>query len=83
MDAGAKRFTFAKVRASHDGMSLSNEAHLPLARRTVGVVRYLPRPRRSCWGWAVFAGVIVLNECRGTYVAATFLAQFFKALHGH
>lgn len=64
-------------------MSLASEAHLPSARRGVAFVRYLPRPRRSWWGWAVFAGFIVLNEVRGTYVAASFLAQFFRALNAH
>jgi hypothetical protein len=63
-------------------MSLSSEAHLPIERRSVGLVRYLPsRARRSWRGWALFLGFIVLNETRGTYMAAQFLAAFLKAYH--
>lgn len=46
------------------------------------MVRYLPGKRRSWRAWAIFIGFIVLNEVRGTYVVAEFLAQFIKAYHG-
>lgn len=46
---------------------MRSEAHLPAHRRTVPFVRYLPRPKRSWWGWAVFIAFIALNETRGLY----------------
>ena len=45
------------------------------------MVRYLPGKRRSWPAWVIFIGFIVLNEVRGTYVVAEFLAQFLKAYH--
>jgi hypothetical protein len=58
---------------------LTSEAHLPAEARSVAFVRYLRKPRKSLWGWALFAGMILLNETRGLYVVALFL----KAYGGH
>lgn len=62
-------------------MSLASEAHLPPLRRSTALVSYLPRKRRSWAGWAIFAGLLILNEARGTYVAASFVANVLKAYH--
>ena len=59
-------------------MSYACEAHLAPERRTVGLVRYLPKRKRSWMGWAVFVGFILLNEARGLYV----VAEFLKAYNG-
>jgi hypothetical protein len=50
-----------------------SEAHLPVQRRSVPLVRWVPRKRRSWTGWAIFVGFIVLNETRGLYMVAEFL----------
>lgn len=64
-------------------MTLLCQAHVPADRQNPGIVRYLPRPKRSWWGWALFVGFIVANELRGTYMAAQFLAEFLKASGTH
>lgn len=57
---------------------LVSEAHLAPERRSVGFVRYLPQPRRSWSGLAVFAALLILNETRGIYV----VVQVVKAWAG-
>ena len=54
-------------------MRIASEVHLPIAQRSLPLVRYLPGKRRSWAGWAVFIGFIILNETRGLYVVAQFL----------
>lgn len=55
-------------------MSMVSEAHLPVAHRSIGLVRYVKTGKRRSWtGWAIFAGFIVLNETRGVYMVAEFL----------
>jgi hypothetical protein len=46
--------------------------------RSVGLVRYVPKPKRSWTGWLIFVGFILLNETRGVYV----VAEFLKAYNG-
>ena len=63
-------------------MNLVSEAHLHPSCRSVAIVRYMHGKRRSWRAWAIFIGFMVLNETRGTYAVAEFLAQFIKAYHG-
>jgi hypothetical protein len=58
-----------------------SEAHLPAASRSVALIQHLPGRRRTWRAWAIFLGLIVLNETRGTYVLAQFLAAFLKTYH--
>lgn len=53
-----------------------SEAHLAPADRPCGLIRYLPKRKRSFAGWAVFLGFIVLNETRGLYMVAEFLKAY-------
>lgn len=58
-------------------VSYLNEAHLPPASRSVGLVRWLrTKPPKSKLGWAIFIGFIILNETRGLYVVAEFLKAY-------
>lgn len=52
---------------------LISEAHLPAAGRSLELVGYLRRRRRSRAGLAIFVGLIALNELRGAAVAAEVL----------
>ena len=59
-------------------MRYLSEAHLSPFERSVAFVSYLPKKKRSLMGWAMFAGLILLNEARGLYV----VAEFLKAYNG-
>ena len=50
-----------------------SEAHLPAFRPRVPVRFIATGKRRSWWSWALFFGLIALNEARGVYVVAEFL----------
>lgn len=51
----------------------ASEAHLAPERRSVGFVRYIPKPRKSWTGWLVFLGIFILNETRGAYMVGEIL----------
>ena len=60
-------------------MAFLSEVHLPVAERSLGLVRYVKSgKRRSRLGWAIFVGFIVLNETRGLYMVAEFLKAFYS-----